>query len=117
MSRAQRIQDLLTRELSPLHLELIDETTQHNAPPDGESHFRLLAVSDHFAGLKPLARHRLINGLLGKRICYRPPCPGDAYLDTGGMVPSGVARPPPRLPAWVAVKIKLSIYHIIIGEF
>ena len=65
MSRAQRIQDHLTRELSPLHLELIDETTQHNAPPDGESHFKLLVVSNHFTGLKPIARHRLINGLLG----------------------------------------------------
>lgn len=64
MSRAQRIQDLLTRELGPLHLELIDETTQHNAPPDGESHFKLLVVSDDFTGLKPLARHRLINDLL-----------------------------------------------------
>ncbi|MBP6809006.1 MAG: BolA family transcriptional regulator [Chromatiaceae bacterium] len=65
MSRAQRIQDQITRELSPLHLELIDETTQHNAPPEGESHFKLLVVSNHFTGLKPLARHRLINGLLG----------------------------------------------------
>jgi BolA protein len=65
MNRAQRIQDHLTRELSPLHLELIDETTQHNAPPDGESHFKLLVVSNHFTELKPLARHRLINGLLG----------------------------------------------------
>ena len=65
MNRAQRIQDHLTRELSPLHLELIDETTQHNAPQDGESHFKLLVVSNHFTELKPLARHRLINGLLG----------------------------------------------------
>ena len=65
MNRAQRIQDQITRELSPLHLELIDETTQHNAPPEGESHFKLLVVSNHFTGLKPLARHRLINGLLG----------------------------------------------------
>ena len=65
MSRAQRIQDQITRELSPLHLELLDETTQHNAPPEGESHFKLLVVSNHFTGLKPLARHRLINGLLG----------------------------------------------------
>ena len=65
MSRAQRIQDQITRELSPLHLELVDETTQHNAPPEGESHFKLLVVSNHFTGLKPLARHRLINGLLG----------------------------------------------------
>ena len=66
MRRAQRIQNLLTRELSPLHLELIDETTQHNAPANGESHFKLLVVSDYFAGLKPIARHRFINGLLGE---------------------------------------------------
>ena len=64
MRRAQRIQDLVTRELAPLHLELVDETHQHSAPPDGESHFRLLVVSDRFADLKPLARQRLINGLL-----------------------------------------------------
>jgi BolA protein len=64
MRRAQRIEDLLTRELTPLHLELVDETHQHSAPPEGESHFRLLVVSDRFSDLKPLARQRIINGLL-----------------------------------------------------
>ena len=64
MSRAQRIQEILNRELAPLHLELVDETHQHNAPPDGESHFRLLVVSDHFSDLKPIARQRIVNRLL-----------------------------------------------------
>ncbi|MFZ1536524.1 MAG: BolA/IbaG family iron-sulfur metabolism protein [Chromatiaceae bacterium] len=66
MNRAQRIQNIIARELNPLHLELIDETTQHNAPTDGETHFKLLVVSDRFAALKPLARHRIIHGLLGE---------------------------------------------------
>jgi BolA family transcriptional regulator, general stress-responsive regulator len=65
MNRAQRMHNLLVRELSPLHIELIDETSQHKAPADGESHFRLLLVSDRFTDLRPLARHRLVNGLLG----------------------------------------------------
>ncbi len=64
MNRDQRIQNLIVQELDPLHLELIDETSQHNAPADGESHFKLLVVSDRFGTLKPIARHRLIHDLL-----------------------------------------------------
>lgn len=64
MSRAQRIQDTLAHDLTPLHLELLDETTQHNVPADSESHFKLLVVSDRFDGLQLVARHRLINSLV-----------------------------------------------------
>ncbi len=66
MSRIHRIRQILTRELDPWHLELIDETIHHKVPPEGESHLKLLLVSERFKALKPLARHRLVNGLLAQ---------------------------------------------------
>ncbi|CAJ1412487.1 unnamed protein product [Effrenium voratum] len=47
-------------ELRPLHLEVANES--HGRKSD-ESHFHVLVVSKAFDGLKPLERHRLVNGL------------------------------------------------------
>jgi BolA protein len=65
MSRKQRIQDKLQSELSPLHLEVIDESHMHSVPEGAESHFKVLVVSEQFAEHKLVGRHRLINRLLG----------------------------------------------------
>lgn len=49
--------------LSPTHLEIIDEShlhAGHAGSRDGSSHFRVTIASDRFAGLSPLARHRLV---------------------------------------------------------
>lgn len=54
------IEERLTSELRPLHLEVVNES--HGKKRD-ESHFHVLIVSEAFEGLKPLARHRLVNGL------------------------------------------------------
>ncbi|CAE6948362.1 unnamed protein product [Symbiodinium sp. CCMP2456] len=54
------IEERLTSELRPLHLEVVNES--HGKKSD-ESHFHVLIVSEAFEGLKPLARHRLVNGL------------------------------------------------------
>ena len=54
----------LQNALSPQHLEVINESHMHNVPPGSESHFKVIAVSDEFEGLMPIARHRLINKAL-----------------------------------------------------
>jgi BolA protein len=46
--------------LSPLHLEIVDESHMHSVPAGAESHFKVLAISDLFAELKPVGRHRLV---------------------------------------------------------
>jgi BolA protein len=68
MSVESTIRQKLTQALQPTRLELTNESHlhagHHGSPGTGESHFRLLIVSDHFAGKSRLERHRLINGLL-----------------------------------------------------
>ncbi len=64
MSRKTRIEESLAAALTPLHLEVLDESHMHKVPPGAESHFKVLVVSDGFAADRPLARHRRVNGLL-----------------------------------------------------
>jgi BolA protein len=64
MNRSQRIQAKISDELSPMHLEVIDESHMHSVPKGAESHFKLIVVSEQFAGHQLLGRHRLINKLL-----------------------------------------------------
>jgi BolA protein len=54
--------------LEPASLELVDESHKHaghEGARDGRGHFALDIVSDQFAGLAPLARHRRVYEALG----------------------------------------------------
>jgi len=64
MSRKERIQKRLQSALSPIHLEVIDESHMHSVPEGAESHFKVVAVSERFAEQKLLGRHRLVNQAL-----------------------------------------------------
>ena len=67
MSIQQQIEDNL-QNLSPLHLEVINESNQHNVPAGSESHFKVVVVSDQFEGQRLLARHRQVNELLSAQL-------------------------------------------------
>ncbi|MFN3713069.1 MAG: BolA family protein [Alcanivoracaceae bacterium] len=45
-------------------LQLDNESHMHNVPKGSESHFRLVVVSDVFAGLMPVKRHQRVYALL-----------------------------------------------------
>lgn len=64
MSRQSRIRARIQEAFDPLHLEIADESRMHSVAPDAESHFRLLVVSERFAGQGLVARHRALNRLL-----------------------------------------------------
>ena len=64
MSRITRIEESLAAALTPIHLEVTDESHMHSVPPGAESHFKVLVVSENFAADRPIARHRRVNGLL-----------------------------------------------------
>ena len=93
MSRKQRIEDKLRSELSPLHLEVTDESHMHSVPEGAESHFKVLVVSERFAGQKLVGRHRLMNQLLGDELrsglhalalhTWTP----EEWFDKGGVAP------------------------------
>jgi stress-induced morphogen len=64
MTRYRRILSKLESHFTPLHLELINESERHHVPTGSESHFKVIIVSDAFAGLSRLQRHQAIYNAL-----------------------------------------------------
>lgn len=67
-ARGPALELALRSALAPSFLELLDESHKHRGhagAADGRSHFALRVVSEQFAGLRPLARHRLVYAALG----------------------------------------------------
>ena len=58
----------LQAAFSPTHLEVLNESASHNVPRGSETHFKVIVVSDGFAGVGPLDRHRLVNGALADEL-------------------------------------------------
>ena len=50
----------LNREFVVEHLFLKNESSMHNVPPDSESHFKLVIVSDDFIEMTKVKRHKII---------------------------------------------------------
>jgi BolA protein len=64
MSIEQTIKQKLAQAFTPVFLEVINESNNHNVPAGSESHFKVVIVSDRFDGLRLLQRHRLVNETL-----------------------------------------------------
>ncbi len=64
MNRRQAIETEIRAALSPVHLEVADESHMHSVPEGAQSHFRVVVVSDLFQGEPLVKRHRRINALL-----------------------------------------------------
>lgn len=66
-SREARIADILTTALLPVYLQIEDESHMHSGSRV-ETHFKVLVVSDKFAGQSRLERQRMINELLAAEL-------------------------------------------------
>jgi BolA family transcriptional regulator, general stress-responsive regulator len=68
MSLHSRMREKLMIALNPTRLDLVNESHLHaghsSSPGTGESHFRLLIVSDDFTGKSRVARHRIVNDVV-----------------------------------------------------
>ncbi len=64
MSVQESIEQKLAEGLEALHLEVINESGQHNVPPGSESHFKVVVVSNDFENKNLVAQHRLVYKLL-----------------------------------------------------
>ena len=71
MSVQSDIEAKLTQSLQPDHLEVINESNNHNVPPGSESHFKVLIATDKFDGKMLLARHRMINEILADELQHK----------------------------------------------
>lgn len=63
-----RIIDRLLEDLTPVHLEVVNESSGHNVPPGSETHFKVVAVAETFDGERLIARHRRINRVLAEEL-------------------------------------------------
>lgn len=72
MSVQASIRRKLDAALSPLRLDIVDESARHaghaGARPGGETHFRVEIVSPRFAGLSRIARQRLVHEVLAQEL-------------------------------------------------
>lgn len=63
-SYKERITENLTKALQPARLDVIDQSHMHEGHaghrPGGETHFKVIVVSETFSGLNRVARQRLV---------------------------------------------------------
>jgi BolA protein len=75
MSFAERIETNLTQALQPARLEVHDDSEMHRGHggyrEGGETHFRVLVVSDRFQGMSRVARQRLVYDTLSAELTER----------------------------------------------
>ena len=67
--RVAAIRAAIEAALAPLSLEIEDESHRHAGhagAPDGRGHFSADVVSEAFAGLGPIARHRAVYAAVGE---------------------------------------------------
>lgn len=62
------IEQTLDRELTPIFLDVADESHMHNVAPGAQSHFKVTVVSAKFEGERLIARHRRVNTLLAEAL-------------------------------------------------
>ena len=64
MNVAAQIHTALENAFAPTHLQVIDDSARHaghaGARAGGESHFTVVIVSEAFAGMSRVARHRAV---------------------------------------------------------
>ncbi|MBT5265032.1 MAG: BolA family transcriptional regulator [Rhodospirillaceae bacterium] len=72
MSVAETIKAKLTAELSPISLDVNDESAKHaghvGARPEGETHFHVEIISQAFRGLSRVERQRLVYKVLSEEL-------------------------------------------------
>lgn len=68
MNLKQQIEEKLAARFNPGHLEVINESNQHNVPDGSESHFKVVVVSDAFDGKSLVTQHRMVYQLLSSEL-------------------------------------------------
>jgi BolA protein len=63
-----KIEAKLAVELNLDHLEVLNESNNHNVPAGSESHFKVVLVADDFQDKPLIARHRLVNKILADEL-------------------------------------------------
>lgn len=59
-----RIEKKLAAAFDPAHLEVVNESDNHNVPVGSETHFKVVIVSGEFEGERLINRHRRVHETL-----------------------------------------------------
>ena len=54
--------------LSPIFLDVVNESYKHSVPANSETHFKVTVVADEFDGISLLERHRMVYDILGDEL-------------------------------------------------
>jgi len=65
-NKQQLIEHKLQQTFTPDYLEVINESSQHNVPPDSESHFKVIIVASGFERLGLVKRHQAVYSALAQ---------------------------------------------------
>lgn len=72
MSALSNVENTITRKLAealdPSHLEILNESGNHNVPAGSESHFKVVLVASAFEGQRLVTRHRMVNKVLAEEL-------------------------------------------------
>ncbi|VAW98867.1 Cell division protein BolA [hydrothermal vent metagenome] len=71
MSMLGTIEKKLANAITLSHLDVIDESSNHNVPEGSESHFKVILVTDEFNDKSLLQRHRLVNEVLLEELKHK----------------------------------------------
>lgn len=64
----QRIETALANAFPLDHLQVVNESGQHNVPPGSESHFKVVLVAGVFEGQPRIKRHRAVNAVVAEEL-------------------------------------------------
>jgi BolA protein len=68
MTTQDNINAKLDQRFDLKHLEVVNESGNHNVPPGSETHFKVVMVSPEFEGQRLIARHRAVNAVLAEEL-------------------------------------------------
>ncbi len=64
----ERIERKLAEALDPEHLEVVNESGNHNVADGSETHFKVVVVARAFEGERLIKRHRRVNSTLAEEL-------------------------------------------------
>ena len=68
MNIQNNIEQKLLGHFNLAHLEVINESDEHNVPAGSQTHFKVVLVSADFKGERLVNRHRAVNAVLKKEL-------------------------------------------------
>lgn len=62
------IESILAEQFQPQLLEVVNESHMHSVPPNSETHFKVVIVTESFDGKRKVARHQQIYAALASQL-------------------------------------------------